>query len=139
MTTSSKLMETVAVSALTGGIAYGACKAMGNSGSVTYLGQNMDVCSGVGIGAAVGSAVGEVASNFILPMIPGNSALAGYEGSIVKPLLAGTGTVAALKLASGNEYPLQQMGMGYQFGIGAGSNLVAQYGYDKFAKPMFSR
>lgn len=89
MTTSSKLMETAAVSGLTGLTAFGIAKAMGNSGEVTYFGQSMQLPVALGIGAFAGSAMGEVASSWVLPMIPGNSSLAGYEGSIVKPALAG--------------------------------------------------
>ena len=135
------LKETASVALLSGGAAYlGSMYLLPNTTQSTgFFGSssNYNVSPNlVAAGAVAGaSVIGSEASDYILPMVSQNSMLSSYSGSLLKPALCGAGSLLTFKLGGSYNPDIQNMSTISQFGLGAASNLVGQYSYDKFISP----
>lgn len=125
-TTLDKLKNSVIPSALAGASAVGIYYLLYGdiSTPVPFGPMEMPVWGAIGGSVAVGNMVGEITTEFVLPMIPKNEKFQGYEEKIVPPVLSGLGSYLAMRfLVSENTSLFESMA------IGAGGSIAGKYIY----------
>ena len=94
------------------------------SASVPFGGMNLPVWGAVAGSVTLGNMVGEVASEFITPMITKNMTFAKVEDAILPPALAGLGSYLAFRLLVSDQTSLVNAVI-----IGAGGSVAGKYVY----------
>ncbi len=93
--------------------------------------MNMPLWAGVGLAAGLGTGLGTIGKDYVLPMLGANSSLAQSEGMLLTPLLSGLGTTAILYPSLGGQYA----GYASAFALGAGSAVAGDYTYNTIISP----
>lgn len=98
-----------------------------NSSSARYNLGPIDLSAAVGVGLVTGggSMLGNVATDYILPKVTPNTMTSRAVQKLTKPVVSGVSTLGATRMTN-----LQDNGMLKAFAIGAGSNILAEYGYN---------
>jgi len=127
LTRNQKISETLvkpAVAGVIAGITAPFLFGIDMKDKINFLGLfDINVMLGVGGAAALGTALGTVSKDWILPYIPRNSKWAEMEGMIITPVLSGLGTTLLLiKNVDGTPASYFKV-----FALGAGSAIGSDY------------
>jgi len=134
-----KAIETLAKPLLNGAISYGAYRAFTPDFStltINNFGLNVKVPYSVattlaGVGASV---IAELLHNYILPQVA-DDRTAYVESRVLTPVLGAVSQLAVIGAMSTNA--LQRVNPVSIAAIGAGSEVLTQYAWDSFIKPMW--
>ena len=102
---------------------------MDGSGSVIIMDKIVPGWLLVGVVVTGSTFIGEWGKELLLPHLQGMS-LGGFEGSIAAPTITGLSTFILLKYMDTTDYS----NFLPAFLLGAGSNIVGDYGYDNWIK-----
>ena len=135
LNTSGKLIDQVVKPLMNGAMCYLGAKAMGISKPVfiPFTDQAYAAPMGLAILGTASSFGTELAHNFILPHINQHSKLGQMESMILSPVLNG-GLLTGMAYL-GNRSVMDNIGAGYLFGVGAGSEVASTYAFETFARP----
>lgn len=109
---------------LTGGIAAVSAAVLFQSDSINLMGVTVPAAAVIGLGAAGGSVVADLAHQYVLPHIPGNEKLADKEAALLSVVASGLGSYAATRLIGNSGFAIIPT-----VGVGAGSFLAGDYVY----------
>lgn len=92
------------------------------STDVPFAGMDVPVWAAVAGSSAIGTMIGEVASEFITPMITKSETLQGLEHTVLPPALAGLGSYLAFRFLVSDQTSITNALI-----IGAGGSVVGGY------------
>lgn len=123
--------------ALTGAVAAIISKATVMRGNSSFNVGEMQVPVWVAAAGAgyLASLVGEISSDYVLPMISKDSKFGSVSG-LVQPGIVGLGNLVAYQAANSNA--AAEKGPIALIGVGALAEVVADYSYNRFWKPLMS-
>ena len=117
-------MEMGTKAVLTGAIATAAAALLIPGGSVSVAGISIPGSVGIGLGAAGGSIVGDLAHKYVLPQIPYSEKYEGIESAGISIAAAAAGSALALSM-------LGDVPIATPILLGGGSFIVGDFVYQK--------
>ena len=126
-----KIVETLAKPAFVGVVgALGARVLLGEDGDLVLFGKALLGWLGIGGTVMLGSYIGEVSHEWLLPLIPKNEKYASLEGAVLSPVICGLSVYGIMKV--GNVVDPEFI---RTFALGAGSEVAGDYAYNAVVSP----